>query len=156
MKEFIEKNFKNKDDAVEYTKKNIEELALNMTNASEDVIRAYAEFKGIPIDIKAIDTYSYMEHEDDILYVLTAIRTCQEYLSEIESRLNHYYRPEDYVLNRSEEIERDFKSHLIDYVDEFSPDVDVKYPKDDSLSTCLKDGYMLIDDGKTKQVRNFL
>lgn len=151
----LNSNFKNNDDAVEYVDKNIEDLLLNITNASEDVVRAYAEFKEFPVSIQAIDEDSYVSHENKIIAILSSISLCQAYLSEIEKQMTDYYKPEDYLSKRTEEIKTEIKSHLSDYVAEFSPDIEVKY-SDSSLSDSLEHGFMIVDDGNIKSVKHFL
>lgn len=152
MSNYIKLNINSKKDAVEYVDKNLDDLMLNITNVSEDVIRAYADLKEFIISIQAIDKDSYMEHEDKIIYVLTAIDICKAYLSKLEDRVNDYYKPEDYYDSRLKEIRKEIESHLIEYVDEFSPDVTVEYPE----STSKLSEYMVIDDGKVQSVRQFL
>ena len=62
-------------------------------------------------------------------------------------------KPEDYYDSMLEEIKREITDHLIDYVDDVSPDVAVRYPE--SPTSNLSE-YMVIDDGKVRSVRNFL
>ena len=152
MSNYTKLNINSKKDAVEYVDKNLDDLMLNITNVSEDIIRAYADLKEFIISIQAINKDSYMEHEDKIIYILTAIDISKAYLSKLEDKVNDYYKPEDYYDSRLKEIRKEIESHLIEYVDEFSPDVTVRYPE----STSKLSEYMVIDDGKVQSVRQFL
>ena len=156
MKKIIDNKIDSKEDAVRYVNTNLKDLQNNLNNVAEDVIRAYADLKEFPISIDAISKDDYMIHQDKILYSRLLIEKCQSYLSAIDDKLSDYYKPDDYMSKITEDIKRDIDSHLSDYVDEFSHDVDVKYP-DDDLSTAFQDtGFMVLDDGKIKSVRHFL
>ena len=156
MKSIIDNKIKTKEDAVKYVNDNLDDLQHNLINVSEDVIRAYADLKEFPIPIDAIAKDDYMIHQDKIIYSRQIIKKCQSYLSAIDDKLSDYYKPDDYMSKLTEEINKDIDSHLSDYVDEFSPDVDVRYP-DDNISSAFQDnGFMVLDDGKMKSIRHFL
>ena len=150
----IETKFKDKHQAVEYTIKNLEELVINLTNVSEDVIKAYAEFKHIPIGIDAIDEDAYVGHYQQLIRILELINVSEVYLNEIKTDVNDYFKPDEYHDKIKSKVVNDINDHLYDYVDAYSHDVDVIYHDDDILSSNMKPT-IKIDDGHIEQFKLF-
>ena len=150
----FKKNFKNKYQAVEYTKKNLEDLVINLTNVSEDVVRTYAEFKDISIGIDAIDEDDYMNHYQMLIRILELINTSEVYLSDIKSDVKDYFNPEVYQDKIQSKVKSDINNHLYDYIDDFCPDVDVIRHDDDILSSGMNP-VIKIDDGNIEQIKLF-
>ena len=154
----IRKNFKDKHQAVEYTKDNLENLVINLTNVSEDVVRAYAELKHIPVSLKAIDEDDYMNHCQMLMQILELINISEVYLSDIKSDIDKYFRPDEYQDMMKSKVIDDIKNHLYDYVDAYSHDVDVVYHDNDKfipLSDLDYKPVIKIDDGHVEQIKIF-
>ena len=151
----IKKNFKDKNQAVEYTKKNLEDLVINLTNVSEDVVRTYAEFKHIPIRFDAIDEDDYLSHYQLMIQILELINISEVYLSEVKSDVQEYFKPDLYHDKIESKVKSDINDHLYDYVDAFSHDVDVVYNDDDILSSSKDKPIIHIDDGHIDEIKLF-
>lgn len=154
----IRKNFKDKHQAVEYTKDNLENLVINLTNVSEDVVRAYAELKHIPVSLKAIDEDDYMNHCQMLMQILELINISEVYLSDIKSDIDKYFRPDEYQDMMKSKVIDDIKNHLYDYVDAYGHDVDVVYHDNDKfipLSDLDYKPVIKIDDGHVEQIKLF-
>ena len=50
-------------------------------------------------------------------------------------------------------MRNEIKSHMMDYIDEFSPDIDVVY--DDDESKYFIHGHVVVDDGIIKYPKHF-
>lgn len=150
----INKNFQNKNQAVEHTKNNLEMLVSNLINVSEDVVRSYAEFKHIPIGIDAISEDEILKHYQMLTEILVLINVSEDYLSNIKSDIDKYFRPEVCNDKMKSKIKSDVDNHLYEYVDCYCQDADVVYYDDDILTSGMKPT-INIDDGMISEVKLF-